>query len=119
MANEIAANIALRFSKEGATSSIQDNFNATMAGNEFVQKSQEIATTATVVGFGNISSAPSFVAVKNLDPVNFVEFGDETLSGFKLRLGPGHSMMISPSSATLYAKADTDPVRIQLLALDA
>jgi hypothetical protein len=120
MANEITTTVSLRFSKGGASASVNETARADMAGSDFLNQVQTIGTTAEAVSFGNITGPPGFVAIKNLDAANFVEFGgDSGLTVFKLILMPGKTMLASPASGTLFGKADTAAVDIQVLAIEA
>lgn len=120
MANEIAATSRLSFSKGGASASFDKTVRVTMSGDDYVSATQVIGTSAELVSLGDITSAPAFIAIKNLDATNFVTFGgDSGLTVFSLKLLPGESMLIRPTSATLYALADTAAVRIEILAIEA
>lgn len=120
MANEIYATLRLRGSKNGATVDVSKTFRQDMTGDDLTQATQVIGTTAETVDFGEITGAPAQVLISNLDDTNFVEFGgDSGLTVFKLKLLAGKSMIVPLSSGTLYAKADTADVRIQLAAIEA
>jgi hypothetical protein len=120
MANEISQRIALSVTKNGATASFSANTRITMAGDDYMTGTQNIGTTAEVIALGDITGAPSQIAIKNLDATNFVEIGgDSGLTVFKLKIRPGHSQLFEPSAATIYAKADTAACRIQILAIEA
>ena len=117
MANEIYTSISYKARKNGADISISSAHNVTMTGDDMINTTQVIGTTAELVGFGEITGAPGEVVIKNLDATNFIELGgDSGLTVFKTKLLPGRSTIFQPSSATLYAKADTASVRIQILA---
>ena len=91
-----------------------------MTGDDILQGTQLIGTSAELVSFGEIAGAPAMVLIQNLDANNFVEIGgDAGLTVFKLKILAGKSMLISPSSGTVYAKADTAAVRIFLVAAEA
>lgn len=120
MANEIYANVNVRVAKNGATVDDNITFNLDMTGDDMLKGTQVIGTTAETVSFGDITGAPGMVVIKNLDDTNFIELGgDSGLTVFKLTLLPGQFCLFDPSSATLYAKADTADVRIQVLATEA
>lgn len=120
MANEIDITIRARASKNGATIDFEHAYRSSMTGNELLNATQVIGTTAETLNLGEIASAPAFIAIKNLDTANFVEIGgDSGLTVFKLRIPAGKSQIISPTTATLYAKADTASVRVQILAASA
>jgi len=88
-----------------------------MTGDDLINATQVIGTTSELVSFGEITGAPGEVVIKNLDSTNFIELGgDSGLTVFKIKLLAGRTTIFQPSSATLYAKADTAAVRIQILA---
>ena len=119
MANEIYASINFTANKNGAKSSISSSFNLTMTGNEMVQSTQVIGTSSETITLGDISGAPGGFVIKNLDSTNFVEIGgDSGLTVFKLKLLPGQFHFFQPSSGTIYAKADTASVRVQVIATE-
>ena len=119
MANEISYSISLTARKGGASVSQTKSGRATMAGDDMVKTTQLIGTTAELVTFGEITGAPQMVMIENLDATNFVEIGgDSGLTVFKLKILAGEANLLSLSSATLYAKADTADVRIQMMAVE-
>lgn len=109
----------MRASKNGANIAISSSFNLTMTGDDMVQSTQIIGTSAELVTFGDITGAPGLVIIKNVDPTNFLELGgDSGLTVFKTKLLPGQFTIFQPSSATLYAKADTASVRLIVIATE-
>ena len=57
---------------------------------------------------------------KNNDATNFIEVGgDSGLTVFKLKVLPGESILITPSSATMYYKADTATCNVFVVAVDS
>lgn len=120
MANEITQTIRLTIAKNGASASINTTKRIDMSGGGIVNNTQSIGTTAETLSLGDISGAPSQIAIKNLDESNFVEIGgDSGLTVFKLRINAGETCIIRPTSGTLYAKADTADVRVQIVASEA
>lgn len=120
MANEITATINLSASKGGAKVGQNYTFRTTMAGDDMTQASQVIGTTSELVSFGEITGAPAAVMIQNLDATNFVEIGgDSGLTVFKLKILAGKAILISPSSGTVYAKADTAACRVLIVAVEA
>jgi len=84
MANEGYLTVNLKANKSGAN--IAQNYSAafSMTGNEMVQGTQNIGTTAEIVTFGNITGAPQMVSIRNLDATNYIELGgDSGLTVFK------------------------------------
>lgn len=117
MANEVYASLNYTARKNGAEIAISSSHQVDMTGDDLISTTQVIGTSAETVGFGDITGAPGEVIIKNLDSTNFVELGgDSGLTVFKTKLLPGRFTVFQPSSATLYAKADTADVRIQILA---
>ena len=120
MANEGYYVVNLQASKGGAKVERSESMRFDMTGDDMVQSTQLIGTTAETVTFTGITGAPQMLLIKNLDPTNFIELGgDSGLTVFKLKILAGRSSLISPSSATLYAIADTSAVRIQIVAIEA
>lgn len=120
MANEVYTSLTTRAKKNGATVEFTGNYNLDMSGDELLNATQVIGTTSETLDFGDITGAPGQVVVKNLDSTNFVEIGgDSGLTVFKLTLRAGEFALFSPGAATVYAKADTADVRVQILATEA
>jgi hypothetical protein len=120
MANEIFYRLELTARKSGAVVSQNASGNITMTGSEMIQSTQVIGTTSEVINLGEIASAPAMLLVQNLDVTNYVEIGgDSGLTVFKLKIPASKSILISPTSATIYAKANTASCRIQIVAADA
>lgn len=116
MANEIYESLSFTARKNGAEIGISTSNRVTMTGDELVNVTQVVGTTAELVSFGDITGAPGEVVIKNLDATNYIEIGgDSGLTVFKTKLLPGRFTVFQPSSATLYAKANTADVRIQLI----
>lgn len=120
MANELYFAVALTARKGGAIVSHETSGNTTMTGDDMLQGTQVIGTSAELIDFAEITGAPSMVLIQNLDATNFVELGgDSGLTVFKLKLPAGKATLLTLSSATLYAKADTAAVRLQIIAVEA
>jgi hypothetical protein len=119
MANEGYLTVNLKANKSGAN--IAQNYSASfsMTGNEMMQGTQSIGTTAELVGFGNITGAPQMVSIRNLDATNYIELGgDSGLTVFKIKVPAGQIAVFTASSATLYAKANTSAVNILIQAVE-
>lgn len=120
MANEGYIAINLRASKNGASIAQSMSQRFDMAGAELVQNTQNIGTTSELLTFGNITGTPQSVLIRNLDTTNFVEIGgDSGLTVFKTKILPGQAMYFNPSSATVYAKANTAAINVLILAIEA
>lgn len=120
MANEIYASLTLSATKNSAKIEYSTSFQQNMTGDDFIQTTQLIGTSAELVNFGEITGAPTQCLIQNLDATNFVEIGgDSGLTVFKLKLLPGKSLLVPFQSGTVYAKADTAAVRLLILATEA
>lgn len=121
MANEITMVAGLSASKGGAvinpgTMTAQQ----TMAGEDMMQETVPSTTSAALFTWGGITGVPAAVLIKNLDSTNYVEIGgDSGLTVFKLKLLAGKSILITPSSATMYHKANTASCQLLVVAVEA
>lgn len=107
-------------SKNGATVRQSASGRSDMTGDDLIQNTQVIGTTAELVTFGEISGVPQKVLIQNLDSTNYVEIGgDSGLTVFKLQINAGEAALVRLSSATLYAKANTAAVRVLVVAAEA
>lgn len=120
MANEITQTLTLTalsgdFSASASMTKSRDQtnklkFDATLS----------IGTSEETITFGDLTT-PRFMQVTNLDPSNYVRLGPDSTGMVPLiRLMPGDTCQIPlEPGITLKAQANTAPVRIGLLALDA
>ena len=119
MANEISYTLNLVARKGGAVvnpGGITETL--TMAGDDMIQTTQLIGTSAELLSFGEISGAPSVVLIKNLDATNFVLVGF-TNPPTEIKILAGGGLLMTPATATIYAKADTAACRVLLCATEA
>jgi len=120
MANEITASASLVAAKSGVNISFTATKQNDMTGADMLQATQAIGTTSETLGFGAITGAPAMVLVKNLDGTNFVELGlDSAMTNKFAKLLPGQVCLFPPSTATIYAKADTAEVTVLIAAVEA
>jgi len=120
MANEITTAVSLSASKGGASISRNLTVRSNLAGEDMVQTTQLIGTTSELVVFGEITGAPQFLMIQNLDATNYVEIGgDSGMTVFSLKIPAGKASLFAPISGTVYAKANTASVRIQIIAVEA
>jgi len=77
---------------------------------------QTIATTSTALNLGDISGIKALY-VRNLDATNFVQIDSNNgFANFPQKLYPGDAILLLPQTTTIYAKADTAPVKIWIVA---
>lgn len=121
MSNEIQSSVTLKASKNGASVSVTATDTLDMSGNNMVQQPQSIATSATAIDLGNISGAPKKLLIVNLDPTNYVEIDSaNTFDKFPQKILPGGDViLLSPQTGTIYGKANTAAVLINIVAVQA
>lgn len=118
MANEITASGSLKATKNGATISGGVTVRVTMAGDDLLNDTQLIGTSAEAVTFGEITGAPAYFYVRNLDSTNYVLVGF-TNPPTEIKLLAGQFALFPPATATIYALANTADCRIQKVAAEA
>ena len=120
MANEIQYNVSLQAAKNGAQVIKSVSNVLTMAGDDMVQITQTVATSAAALTFGAITGAPSKLLIVNLDATNFIELAsDSGMVNGQDKILPGDFVLRSPKSATIYAKADTAACKVLIVAVEA
>ena len=126
MADEIQLQVSLSVSKGGAKSSIAlKTIKVDMAGDNFVNKTQTIATSAEAIEVGDISTL-GWLIVGNLDATNFVQIGIDS-GGFvpfvNLKAAAAEAdqewavFRLTPG-ITLQAQADTAATLIQYMLIE-
>lgn len=118
MASEIIISAGLKVSKGGASINLSASTAQDMSGEDMLQDTQLIGTSAEAVTFGEISGAPAYIFVKNLDSTNFVTVG-WTNPPTEIKILAGKFALFPTSSGTIYAVADTASVRVQKGAVEA
>lgn len=118
MANEINLSISFSASKGGASVRVSASDNIDMAGDDMLQETQVIGTSAEALTWGELSGAPKYVFLKNNDATNYVLVGF-TNPPTEMKLMAGESMLFAPTTATIYAKADTAACRVFKCAVEA
>lgn len=121
MANEIQFQIALSASKSSAV--IQGSLGATqtMAGANMIGNTILVLSAGwNAISFGTVTGIPAKYLLKNLDTANYVELATDNAGANKFaKIPAGDGNLISPSSATVYIKANTANVLCQLYACEA
>ncbi len=125
MANEITVSAALTARKgvvQVSSGALAKSLN--MSGSDMSQTTQQISNTAdSALDMGAITGVPAYVLVANTDATNFVELSLDTGASFAAKkfskLLPGEVLLLPPSQASIYAKADTAPVTVFVVAVEA
>jgi len=120
MARTISFNGTLSISGSGVSASLSKSKSGSQAGADFTQQTQVVGTSAEALDISADISAAGYLMVINLDETNFVEVAlDSGVSTQKFaKLRAGEFLLLPPSTFTLYAKADTAPVSVAILAIE-
>ncbi len=121
MANEISVSASLAASKGGADVSTSQSLSIDMNGEDMIDGTQVVGTSAELLNLGDITAPPAYVQVKNLDASNFILLSADAnftanVSAFA-KLLPG-GIALFPPACNVYARADTSPVRIACTAVE-
>ena len=121
MANEITMVAGLSANKGGSVVNPGNQTKQlTMANSAMTQYALSLTTAATLVSFPGFAGVPACVLIKNNDATNYIEVGgDSGLTVFKLKVLPGESVLLTPSSATMYFKANTASCNVFVVAVDS
>lgn len=117
MANEISVSVNCTITQSGQSVAGAQTFSANLAATSFLGAEVTIgSTTAALLSLGGLSN-PSVIMVVNQDTTNFVMIDNIlALSNFPQKLLPGQSILLLPETGTLYAKADTAPCQVWVVA---
>ncbi len=97
-----------------------NTYSVTQSGSNTAVLTQNIATSATQITLGNVSGVPPALLIRNLDATNYVEVDANTsFNGFPQKILPGAAILLAPEIATIYAKAHTTAVLVEISTCDA
>ena len=118
MANEITLKFQLKADKGGAgIDSVLQQKSLTLTGNEMNAGTQLIplSPTEATIDLGAVPAAAGYVLIKNMDAANFVELSFTTGGAWatRIKLRAGCAALFQPVG-TVYARADTAAVRVQV-----
>lgn len=121
MANEIQFSISLSVSKNGATNQSSLGQTQTMAGTNIIKKTfLALSAGWNAIGFDTVTGVPAKYALKNLDAANYIELATDNAGANKFaKIPTGDGNLISPSSGTIYIKANTANVLCELCACES
>ena len=115
MANEYTVSESLTCSKGGMTIKASHTFRVDMTGNNMMDTTQDVGTSAEALELGPISGVPPVLYVQNLGTTNYVLVGF-TNPPTEIRLNAGESARFRPTTATIYLLANTAAVRVRVWA---
>ena len=120
MANEIQMQAKLYASKGGAyLPNVPYNVTANMSGTDMASQTLSIGTTEESLALGTDVTLPAHVCIANLDSTNYVQIGFST-GDYVVRINPGAAALLPyvESGTTIYAKANTASVTVQVTACE-
>lgn len=120
MANEISVSAALAVSKGGVTLTATGSKQLDMGADDMRHFTQIVGTSAEVLEMTDITGVPGYLLVKNLDATNYVELAlDSGMTDKICKLLAGQVALFPPSTATIYALANTASCRVEVLVCEA
>lgn len=116
MASELQISATLNFEKTLAVLAVSSSAIIDVAGSKYCDLIQDIATTNTVISFGDVGTVGAYL-LQNLDPTNYVDVGfNGTTYQFRLSAGTatetGGFLIGQNNGATINAKANSAPCRL-------
>jgi hypothetical protein len=116
MANEVSIAVSLSYSKNGVSAVREESFKADVAGDSMTHAIQEVGTAFELLTeHGEVGTA-GWYFLKNLDPTNFVEFGEGD-NEFAIKLLPGESTVFRASDP-IGGKADTGACLVEYMVIE-
>lgn len=122
MAEEIRMTAGLTIDKSNLKLNIPtETFTATLTGTRFIRNCQNISTSYEAVTVSDLGSDGGVARFKNLDATNYVEFGREVSSAFYgfVKLLPGESAVMRLSTRTIFGRANTAAVDVDICIAEA
>jgi hypothetical protein len=116
MASEIRLSSTLRYAKDQAAASLSTSFVADQTGSKFESGVQAVGTSEEVLTKNDVGTI-GYMAVRNNDPTNFVEFGAVTAQ-YSVKLGPLEGCVLPWKHANVYALANVAPCNVEYLLIE-
>jgi hypothetical protein len=117
MAQEISAACSLSITLQGQTASGTTAFKGDLSVGGYLGEEQTIGTTSELIGLVDVNVPPRCLYIRNMDTTNYVEIDSASaMTSFPQHLLPGDACLLLPLTATIYAKANTAPVKIWVVA---
>lgn len=122
MANEITITGILKCynSTQGIDQEMRrENISVDMTGDSYVRHIQTVGTSEEALELGQDIGTPGYVMIRNLDSTNFVSLRRATGEGNCIKILAGKFALFQWAASAPFAIADTSPVRIEVLLLEA
>lgn len=119
MANEITATTSLSVANGSSKLSRSTSKRITQNAVGTYQNTQAVGTAYEAVAIGADLGTAGFALFTNLDLTNYVEIGLEVAATFYpfIKLKAGESAQVRLATSTLFAKANTSAVKLEVIAL--
>ena len=119
MANELAISASLAFQKGADSASTgKSGVKLTVAGTEYIQVIQNVGITEEALILGDCAT-PGYIFIENLDPTNYVSIRHATGTSNVIKIVAGGFALFQFESTSPFVIANTAPVRIRFLLLEA
>ena len=97
---------------------INKSITVDMSGEDYESNTQLIGTSEEAIALGDVTT-PGYAYYENLDATNFVSLRPATAGGNMVKLLPGDFAIFRHGTTAPFAIADTAPVRIKKLIIEA
>lgn len=119
MVKEIIASNSLSFSKGGKSDSkVKSGMQIDMTGDNYVRLQQTIGTSAEALFLGDIVT-PGWISISNQDATNYVTIRSGSGGQDLVKIMPGETQEFRLATTTPYAVANSAPVKVDYLMLEA
>lgn len=116
MAKEINCSLKLSIASKGGSNAVGSVTSSEDLSGGFEGFQATVGST-TAASLGLDVPSPKTVYIQNLDDTNFVTVDAVAgLTGWPQKLLPGTGVVLRPPNGTIYAKADSAPVNIWIVA---
>src|SRR5947207_780380 len=113
---DITVSMTLRYAKNKASASLSGGFGASQAGDKYEAGVQSIGTTEESLQKGDVGTI-GWLAIRNMDATNYVEFGSTT-GVYSITLLPGEAVCTRWNHTGVFSKANTAAVEVEYLAIE-
>jgi hypothetical protein len=119
MASETRVSASLQCDKNLVHVAANVNRIADMAGTNVITIVQDIGTSAEALSMVDVTTI-GYILLRNLDPTNYVELGLDAAVTAQVfaKLLPGDIALFPAKTATMYAKANTAGIQLQIVAVE-
>jgi hypothetical protein len=116
MAKEIRLTSTLRYSKDQAAASLATAFSADQTGSKYESGVQAVGTAEETLAKNDVGTI-GYLALRNNDTTNYVEFG-AVATEYSIKLGPGEGCVVPWKRTAVYAKANTASCDVEYLMIE-